>query len=76
MSAGASSTSSSEWGRTPPGSSSTRSGGAHWRNPEARYATVALDACAPQEIADRSLVVRADIAAVRASAVHQDRALD
>ncbi len=51
-----------------------------WRrtleNPEARYATVALDACAPHEIADRSLVVRADIAAVLASAVHQDRALD
>ena len=51
-----------------------------WRrtleNPEARYATVALDACAPHEIADRSLVVRTDIAAVLASAVHQDHALD
>ena len=43
-----------------------------WRrvhnNPEATYACVALDAAAPAEIADRSLVIRGDIAEALASA--------
>ena len=43
-----------------------------WRrvfdNPEATYACVALDAVAPAEISDRSLVIRGDIAETLASA--------
>ena len=43
-----------------------------WRrvydNPEATYACVALDAAAPAEIADRSLLIRGDIAEALASA--------
>ena len=43
-----------------------------WRrafdNPEATYACVALDAAAPKEISDRSLVIRGDIAESLASA--------
>ena len=43
-----------------------------WRrvydNPEATYACVALDASAPAEIADRSLLIRGDIAEALASA--------